>query len=94
MASISENRGELAAIEWRLTELGTEKQKLLKRQRDLLHQQHTQDQNSQLSPEQKVTLFADLFKGRRDIFATRWENTKGRSAWQASRIRCFSKPRH
>ncbi|MES9855800.1 MAG: hypothetical protein ABW166_04235 [Sedimenticola sp.] len=79
-----QDKGELAAIESRLTELEAEKQKLLKRQRELLHQQYVQGLVSQLSPEQKVSLFGDLFKGRRDVFATRWQNTKGRSGYSVA----------
>jgi hypothetical protein len=28
------------------------------------------------SPKQKINLFKSLFKGREDVFATRWENSK------------------
>ncbi|MES9879184.1 MAG: DEAD/DEAH box helicase family protein [Candidatus Sedimenticola sp. PURPLELP] len=85
MASIiSKDKDELAAIESRLADLETEKQRLLKRKKELLHQQHAPDRDSQLSPEQKVSLFAGLFKGRGDVFATRWENTKGRSGYSVA----------
>ena len=34
------------------------------------------------SEERKVALFADLFRGRQDVFPLRWENKeKGRSGW-------------
>ncbi|HDR50597.1 MAG TPA: helicase, partial [Mariniphaga anaerophila] len=32
--------------------------------------------DKQSSPTEKIELFASLFKGREDIFATRWENNK------------------
>ena len=32
--------------------------------------------NKQSSPTEKIDLFMSLFKGRQDIYATRWENKK------------------
>jgi superfamily II DNA or RNA helicase len=34
--------------------------------------------------ERKLSLFAELFRGRQDIFATRWENSEGRSGYSPS----------
>ena len=34
-----------------------------------------------LSPDQKIALFRRLFRGRTDIYPTRWKSTKGRSGY-------------
>lgn len=34
-----------------------------------------------MTPEQKVEIFIGLFKGLHDIYATRWENAKGRNGY-------------
>lgn len=39
------------------------------------------DQPIHLSTDQKVTLFRRLFRGRVDIYATRWKSAKGRSGY-------------
>nr|VFJ66414.1 MAG: hypothetical protein BECKFW1821C_GA0114237_100958 [Candidatus Kentron sp. FW] len=81
---------EILAIDARLLDLETEKQRLLRRKRILQHRQNNPTsaptpkpaQSSQLSPAQKVALFRELFKGRPDVFARRWENPdKGRSGY-------------
>ena len=33
------------------------------------------------SPEEKISLFRSLFKGREDIYALRWESRKGKSGY-------------
>jgi hypothetical protein len=37
-----------------------------------------------LSKSQKIGLFKQLFKGRSDVFASRWENSKGRSGYSVA----------
>ena len=37
-----------------------------------------------LTVDQKVALFKQLFKGRADVFATRWQNSKGRSGYSVA----------
>jgi hypothetical protein len=35
----------------------------------------------QLSPDQKITLFRGLFRGREDVYAERWEGRNGQSGY-------------
>ncbi|WP_299021940.1 hypothetical protein [uncultured Photobacterium sp.] len=72
---------ELEAIDIRLRQLDTEKQKLLARKQELLKQQNLLSGPPSMTPEQKIAIFADLFKGRSDIYATRWENGTGRNGY-------------
>ncbi|MEZ8095519.1 hypothetical protein ACED51_15595 [Photobacterium swingsii] len=72
---------ELEAINIRLRQLDTEKQKLLTRRQELLKQQNLLPSPPSMTPEQKIAIFADLFKGRSDIYATRWENGTGRNGY-------------
>lgn len=37
--------------------------------------------NKNSSPEEKVKLFQSLFKGRKEVYAQRWENQKGKSGY-------------
>ena len=37
-----------------------------------------------LTINQKIALFKQLFKGRADVFATRWQNSKGRSGYSVA----------
>ncbi|WDE14690.1 DEAD/DEAH box helicase family protein [Thalassomonas haliotis] len=37
-----------------------------------------------LTPEQKVNIFTDLFRGRKDIYANRWENKQQRSGYSVA----------
>ncbi len=59
---------ELAIIDARLAEIEAEKQQYLYRRQQLL----LKSSQKNLSPDQKVALFQKLFKGRSDVFATRW----------------------
>ena len=34
-----------------------------------------------MNAEQRIALFRDLFRGRDDVYAVRWENTNGRSGY-------------
>ncbi|MEW8073669.1 MAG: hypothetical protein AB2826_24940, partial [Candidatus Thiodiazotropha sp.] len=36
------------------------------------------------SPEQKIAVFRNLFRGRTDIFANRWQNQRGRSGYSVA----------
>jgi len=77
---------ELLAIDARLREIEVEKQQLLRRKQTLQHRQNDPPAapapSNQLSVRQKVALFRELFKGRSDVFARRWENaSKGRSGY-------------
>jgi superfamily II DNA or RNA helicase len=79
---------ELQAIEKRLIALEKEKEILLNRQRILLEQikppSSSEVQLSEFSTAEKIVIFQRLFIGRMDIFATRWENTRGRSGYSVA----------
>ncbi|KMV28643.1 hypothetical protein AB733_22355, partial [Photobacterium swingsii] len=72
---------ELEAIDIRLRQLDAEKQKLLAHKQELLKQQNLPPPTPSMTPEQKIAIFADLFKGRADIYAIRWENGTGRNGY-------------
>ena len=80
---------EIESIDLRLTELDKERDVLIDR-RDVLLQQISSQQNHHtdtrliLSVSQKVSLFKSLFKGRTDLFASRWQNSKGRSGYSVA----------
>ncbi|MEO2173802.1 MAG: hypothetical protein ABGY96_06850 [bacterium] len=73
-------------IEKRLTQLDLEREVLAKRHDELI-QESKNFQDSMvsfplaLSVSKKVELFKGLFKGRTDVFASRWQNSKGRSGY-------------
>ncbi|WP_417616573.1 TOTE conflict system archaeo-eukaryotic primase domain-containing protein [Oceanisphaera sp.] len=71
---------ELSAIDARLTELEREKAALLARKQVLLRSEAI-IMGPQLTPSQKVGLFQQLFIGRTDVHAIRWEGTNGRSGY-------------
>lgn len=91
---INRNNYELEQIDKRLLELEQEKAALLSQKKQLLEQAFSYreiDNNSsqkfhnyKLSTDQKVELFAQLFHGRKDIYATRWENKQGRSGYSVA----------
>nr|VFJ75694.1 MAG: hypothetical protein BECKFM1743A_GA0114220_108621 [Candidatus Kentron sp. FM]VFJ76058.1 MAG: hypothetical protein BECKFM1743C_GA0114222_109051 [Candidatus Kentron sp. FM]VFK23120.1 MAG: hypothetical protein BECKFM1743B_GA0114221_109031 [Candidatus Kentron sp. FM] len=77
---------EILAIDARLLDLEAERQQLLQRKQILQRQTSLPPPHSahsrQFGAAQKVTLFRELFKGRSDVFARRWENSaKGRSGY-------------
>ncbi len=79
----------LKAIEARLVALEQEKLVLVNQKQRLLEQPHSGDldviaHTSILTSQQKVDIFCSLFKGRDDIFATRWQNQQGRSGYSVA----------
>lgn len=77
---------ELQDIDTRLVKLAEERDALFARREALSEQCSKEKNNPQktsplLSVKQKVELFTKLFKGRQDVFARRWENSKGRSGY-------------
>ncbi len=77
---------ELHKINQRLLALESERESLIKQRAALVQQFQSQKQDTpatstSFTVAQKVTLFQRLFKGRKDIFANRWQNTKGRSGY-------------
>ncbi|RLA16999.1 MAG: hypothetical protein DRQ62_15440 [Gammaproteobacteria bacterium] len=76
---------ELQSIKLRLQKLEEEKQQLIQRQNALNNLvAHDKPEANQLGTDQKVQLFQSLFKGRTDIFANRWQNSKGRSGYSVA----------
>ena len=80
---------EIETIEKRLFDLDKERETLVVR-REILNSRVTNPENYgeneqlNLSVRQKIELFSDLFKGRTDVYATRWENSKGRSGYSVA----------
>lgn len=68
----------LGDIERRLAELETEKEKLLAQRDAVIARQRVQP-DSELTREEKVSLFSSLFRGQENVYAYRWENKTGRS---------------
>jgi len=81
----NEINNEIESINHKLASLELEKKTLIEK-RDTLLQQSSNIQvvTTELSVNQKVALFQMLFRGRPDIFAHRWENTKGRSGYSVA----------
>lgn len=80
---------ELEIVNQRLSELAREREDLLQK-RDALVERISSQQGIapqtpvSLSKSQKVALFKRLFKGRDDVFATRWENSQGRNGYSVA----------
>lgn len=85
--TISDNEinDEIESINHKLAALELEKKELSEKRETLLQQSsNIQVVTTELSVNQKVELFQKLFRGRPDIFANRWENTKGRSGYSVA----------
>jgi superfamily II DNA or RNA helicase len=76
--------GDISAIDARLAELEREKQQLIDRREQLRKPEPTASVSNFLTPEQKITIFSRLFRGRTDIFANRWQNQLGRSGYSVA----------
>lgn len=88
----SETSADLRSINQQIVQL-EEELKTLKIKRDSLLELHEEEKTRQiietrtlesLTVNQKVALFKQLFKGRADVFATRWQNSKGRSGYSVA----------
>ena len=73
----------ISAIDNRLAELENEKQQLLAL-REALRSAQIERSVQTFTPEQKVALFRQRFRGREDIFANRWQNQQGRSGYSVA----------
>lgn len=96
----------VAAAEAELAELASKQAALLEHVRELRASDTAGNADDEVgseawSAERKLELFCSLFRGRQDVFATRWQNRTGRSGysprcaneWQAGvcekpRVRC------
>lgn len=74
----------IAHIDARLAEIENEKRALLARKEALLRLTPTDDSSSNLTPKQKIAIFRNLFRGRQDIFANRWQNQQGRAGYSVA----------
>jgi superfamily II DNA or RNA helicase len=92
MSSVADVESAIAAEEARLADLDRLRDATRERIVDLYAQRERgtfgdadaieADAEPAWTPESKLALFADLFRGRDDVFALRWESAeKGRSGW-------------
>ena len=72
---------DISAIDSRLAELEQEKQQLIALREELQESKPAPPISDSFSPEQKIAIFRNLFRGRTDIFANRWQNQRGRSGY-------------
>lgn len=88
----NETSADLRSINQRIVQL-EEELKTLKAKRDSLLDLYEEEKTRQiietrthesLTVNQKVALFKQLFKGRADVFSTRWQNSKGRSGYSVA----------
>ncbi|MDA3835455.1 MAG: hypothetical protein PF495_18950 [Spirochaetales bacterium] len=75
---------DISAIDARLAELEKERQRLLTLKKELQKYQPLPSASDSFSPDQKIGIFKNLFRGRKDIFATRWQNQRGRSGYSVA----------
>jgi len=82
----SELQKKLQEIDCKLTQIESERGKLLA-EREALIKTGSHSYKSETTPlkplsvNQKITIFNRLFKGRSDVFANRWQNAKGLSGY-------------
>ena len=74
----------VATIDARLAEIEHEKRTLLARKEALLRSTPNDESGSNLTPKQKIAIFRNLFRGRQDIFANRWQNQQGRAGYSVA----------
>lgn len=76
----------MAQIDQRLAELSNEQKYLIERKNSLQAAlaENTATPPNTLTSLQKIKIFTARFKGRPDVFAQRWQNTKGRSGYSVA----------
>lgn len=74
----------IAEIDARLVALEQEKKQLLALRKQLKQPPSNTSDSPLYSPEQKIAIFRDLFRGRTDIFANRWQNKQGRTGYSVA----------
>jgi len=72
---------ELNEIDAKLAQLNLDKQNLLSRRAALIN---SSVHEFQFSPSQKIDIYMQLFRGRQDIYANRWQNKQGRSGYSVA----------
>lgn len=79
------NNHKIIDIDRRIKELGIELEQLKYQKSQLLQQSEPAQTNQvQLTTEQKISIFHNLFKGRPDVYATRWQNKQQRSGYSVA----------
>jgi superfamily II DNA or RNA helicase len=71
---------DIAAVDERLAEIDAERRALLSL-KDQLQSHGESSASAHLTADQKISIFKNLFRGRQEVFATRWENSKGKSGY-------------
>nr|WP_221628083.1 hypothetical protein [Teredinibacter franksiae] len=74
----------IIGINARLSELEEEKNQLLALREQLQQPSPISPDSNSYTPEQMITIFRGLFRGRTDIFANRWQNKQGRSGYSVA----------
>ena len=74
----------ISGIDARLAELDKEKERLFALREELHRSQQKSPAFESFSSDQKISIFRRLFRGRTDIFATRWQNQQGRSGYSVA----------
>lgn len=74
----------ISAIDSRLAELEQEKQQLIALRAELQKSKPAPPLSDSFSPEQKIAIFRNLFRGRTDVFANRWQSQRGRSGYSVA----------
>ncbi len=73
---------DIKIIDQKIADLEHDKKVLIRKRDTLTNQQNNLQKNiTSLSTQQKIELFKSLFKGRSDVFSSRWQNNKGRSGY-------------
>jgi len=75
---------DISAIDSRLAQLEQEKQQLIALRGELQKSKPAPPLSDSFSPEQKISIFRNLFRGRTDVFANRWQNQRGRSGYSVA----------
>ncbi len=75
---------DISAIDSRLADLEQEKQQLIALRAELKKSKTTSPISDSFYPGQKIAIFRNLFRGRTDIFANRWQNQRGRSGYSVA----------
>ena len=76
MSGFGSHINEINLIDQPVAELDEERNQLLQRKQQLLSSLQTQKSKSHLTTAQKVSIFKNRFRGRDDIYTTRWQNAQ------------------
>ncbi|MEH6650501.1 MAG: DEAD/DEAH box helicase family protein [Motiliproteus sp.] len=71
-------------IDKQLAELEAKRKRLIEERQQILATPQRLQAVEEFTPDQKIQLFGSLFRGRTDLFASRWENQSGRSGYSVA----------